>query len=477
MAVRNNYENKNMTGRKENTLALTALSDAFGERLITSSAVRQHHGCDESWHSPTLPDAVLMAHCTEDVVTAVKICAKYQLPVIPFGIGSSLEGQVIPLEGGLSIDFTEMSKVLEIRPEDFDVTVQPGVTRKQLGRELRDVGLFFSVDPGADATLGGMTSTRASGTTSVRYGTMSDNVISLTVVTPDGRVVRTASRSRKSSAGYDLTHLYVGSEGTLGVITEITLRLHPVPEAVSAAVVSFPDMESAVSAVVTTLQYAVPIARIELLDEQTVDAVNQYMKTDHPVQPTLFLEFHGSESGVKEQAELVGDVCQEFGGGDFVWKTLEEDRNALWEARHNGALAAMSLRPGRELLSTDVCVPISRLAEAIAEAKADLLENDIYAALMGHVGDGNFHFVIPMDRSNNEEMTKIKAFCDRLAQMAIKMDGTCTGEHGIGIGKQPLLELEMGDGVDLMRSIKKVLDPDNIMNPGKIFNGIAGSSS
>lgn len=458
-----------MTERKDKALALAALADAFGERLITSAAVRQHHGCDESWHEPSSPDAVLMVHNTDDVVTAVKICAQHRYPIIPFGIGSSVEGQVIPTQGGLTIDFTEMNQVLEVRPEDFDVTVQPGVTRKQLNRELRDLGLFYPVDPGADATLGGMTATRASGTTSVRYGTMRENVIALTIVTPDGRIVRTASRARKSSAGYDLTRLFVGSEGTLGVITEITLRLHPIPEAVSSAVVAFDDIESAVNAVITTLQYAVPIARIELLDELAIDAVNKFMKTDRPVKPTLFLEFHGSDTGVCEQSKLVGEVCAEFGGGDFAWKTLEEERNALWEARHNAALAAMNLRPGCELLATDVCVPISRLAEAIVEAKADLAECGLLAPLMGHVGDGNFHLVIPVDRGNSEELNRVKGFCERLAARAIEMDGTCTGEHGIGVGKQSLLDIELGEGVNLMRSIKQAFDPDNIMNPGKIF--------
>ena len=459
-----------MTEIKDKKLAIAALADVFGERLITSEAVREHHGCDESWHEPSLPDAVLMAHSTEDVASAVKLCARFQFPIIPFGAGSSVEGQVIPTQGGLSIDFTEMNRVLEIRSEDFDVTVQPGVTRKQLNRELRDVGLFFPVDPGADATLGGMTATRASGTTSVRYGTMRENVIALTVVTPQGDVIRTASRARKSSAGYDLTRLFVGSEGTLGVITEIILRLHPIPEAISSAVVAFDDIESAIHAVITTLQYAVPVARIELLDELAIDAVNRFMKTDHPVKPTLFLEFQGSESAVREQAELAGEVCAEFGGGDFSWKTLEEERNALWEARHNAALAAVNLRPGCEMLATDACVPISRLAEAISEAKADLHECGILAPLMGHVGDGNFHFVIPVDRGNSKEWETVKGFCERLAIRAIKLEGTCTGEHGIGIGKQPFLEIEMGGSVDLMRSIKQAMDPQNIMNPGKIFD-------
>ncbi len=458
-----------MTESKDTALALAALKDTFGQRLITSAAVRQHHGSDESWHEPSLPDAVLMIHTTEDVVTAVKICAQYRFPIIPFGAGSSVEGQVIPTEGGISIDFTEMNQVLDVRAEDFDVTVQPGVTRKQLNRYLRDVGLFFPVDPGADATIGGMTATRASGTTSVRYGTMRENVISLTVVTAEGEVVRTASRARKSSAGYDLTRLFVGSEGTLGIITEITLRLYPIPEAVSSAVVSFPDIEAAVSAVVTTLQYAVPIARIELLDDLAIDAVNKFMKTDHPVKPTLFLEFQGSQAAVREQAELVGEICAELGGGDFVWKTLKEERNALWEARHNGALAAMNLRPGCELLATDVCVPISRLSDAISEAKKDLKACGIVAPLMGHVGDGNFHFAIPVDRSNEAELEAVKDFCERLAIRAIEVGGTCTGEHGIGMGKQPFLEIEMGSGVGLMRSVKQALDPQNIMNPGKIF--------
>ncbi|MBJ7539126.1 FAD-binding oxidoreductase [Marinomonas transparens] len=452
------------------TRAIEELSQIFGDRLHTSQSVRSHHGQDESWHEGALPDAVLMAHETEDVVKAVKICATYQMPIVAFGAGSSVEGQVIPTQGGLCINFTEMNKVLEIRSEDFDVSVQPGVTRKQLNMELRHQGLMFPVDPGANATIGGMTATRASGTTSVRYGTMEDNVVSLTVVTADGRVIKTAQRARKSSAGYDLTHLFVGSEGTLGIITEITLRLYPIPEAISSAVASFPDMESAINAVITTLMYGVPIARIELLDGLTIEAVNTYLKSTHAVKPTLFLEFHGSEVSVKEQAETVGGICAEFDSADFIWKTLEEDRNALWEARHNGALAVMAMRPGAELLATDVCVPISRLAEMIEKSQQYLEDDGIYGPLMGHVGDGNFHFVIPVDRTNTEEFAKIKAFCARLAADAIAMDGTCTGEHGIGLGKQSLLTEELGECVDYMRLIKQSFDPNNIMNPGKIFS-------
>ncbi|WP_191602577.1 FAD-binding oxidoreductase [Marinomonas algicola] len=455
----------------ENTLrAIAELSQIFGDRLLTTKVVRSHHGQDESWHKEALPDAVLMAHETEDVVKAVKVCANYNMPIVAFGAGSSVEGQVIPIQGGLTINFTEMNKVLDIRTEDFDVSVQPGVTRKQLNMELRSMGLMFPVDPGANATIGGMTSTRASGTTSVRYGTMEDNVISLTVVTADGRVIKTSQRARKSSAGYDLTHLFVGSEGTLGIITEITLRLHPIPESISSAVASFPDIASAVNAVITTLMYGVPIARIELLDGLAIEAVNTYLKSSHDVKPTLFLEFHGSDSSVKEQAEIVGDICSEFDSANFIWKTLEEDRNALWEARHNGALAVMSMRPGAELLATDVCVPISRLAEIIEKSQKYLQEDGIYGPLMGHVGDGNFHFVIPVDRSNTEEFAKIKAFCSRLASDAISMDGTCTGEHGIGLGKQSLLKDELGECVDYMRLIKQSFDPNNIMNPGKIFS-------
>lgn len=455
--------------RNIDSAAVAALKAAFGVRLHTSEAILQHHSHGESWHTPALPDAVLMVHSIDDVITAARICTQHQLPIVPFGAGSSVEGQVIPVEGGLSLNFSEMNKIVKVRPEDFDVTVQPGVTRKQLNEALRHHGLFFPVDPGANATLGGMVATRASGTTSVRYGTMRDNVVSLTIVTAAGQVVRTASRAVKSSAGYDLTRLMIGSEGTLGIITDITLRLHPIPEAISAAVVSFDNIEMAVEAVIATLQHAVPIARIELLDDLAIEAINRYSKTEHAVKPTLFLEFHGSSSGVREQAELVGELCAELGGSEFVWKTREEERNALWEARHNAAPAAMNMRPGCGLLATDACVPLSQLSEAIRAARADLDTMGLQASLVGHVGDGNFHLALPVDHSNPSEIALVKEFCTRLAERTIAMGGTCTGEHGIGVGKQQFLTAELSEAIPLMRAIKQALDPGNILNPGKIF--------
>ncbi len=457
------------TSMKEPALA-AALRDLLGDRLSLSRAVREHHGKDESWHHPALPDMVVFPRTTEEVQQIVRLCAEHDTPITPFGAGTSLEGHVIPARGGVSMDMMQMNAVLEVNAEDLDCRVQPGVTRKQLNEYLRDTGLFFPIDPGADASIGGMTATRASGTNAVRYGTMRENVLALTVVLADGRIIRTAHRARKSSAGYDLTRLFVGSEGTLGIITEISLRLYGIPEAVSAAVVSFPDLEGAVNAVITTIQMGIPVARIELLDEVQMDACNRYSGMDYPVQPTLFLEFHGSEAGVKEQAETVGDICREFGAGDFRWTDRPEERSKLWAARHDAAYAALSLRPGAKAWATDVCVPISRLAECILETKADIAASNMLAPLVGHVGDGNFHLVFVLDPDNPEEVAEANRLNDRLVNRALAMDGTCTGEHGIGTGKMKFLQAEHGEALSVMRDLKKALDPRNLLNPGKIID-------
>ena len=457
------------TSMKEPALT-AALRDLLGDRLSLSRAVREHHGKDESWHHPALPDMVVFPRTTEEVQQIVRLCAEHDTPITPFGAGTSLEGHVIPARGGVSMDMMQMNAVLEVNAEDLDCRVQPGVTRKQLNEYLRDTGLFFPIDPGADASIGGMTATRASGTNAVRYGTMRENVLALTVVLADGRIIRTAHRARKSSAGYDLTRLFVGSEGTLGIITEISLRLYGIPEAVSAAVVSFPDLEGAVNAVITTIQMGIPVARIELLDEVQMDACNRYSGMDYPVQPTLFLEFHGSEAGVKEQAETVGDICREFGAGDFRWTDRPEERSKLWAARHDAAYAALSLRPGAKAWATDVCVPISRLAECILETKADIAASNMLAPLVGHVGDGNFHLVFVLDPDNPEEVAEANRLNDRLVNRALAMDGTCTGEHGIGTGKMKFLQAEHGEALSVMRDLKKALDPRNLLNPGKIID-------
>jgi len=439
------------------------------ERLSTSAAVREQHGTDLSYHEPQPPDAVVFANSTEEVSAVIKACADRRVPIIPFGTGTSLEGHVGAIHGGVSIDVMNMNEVLNVNAEDMDVTVQPGVTRKQVNEYLRDTGLFFPVDPGADASLGGMTATRASGTNAVRYGTMRELVLSLTVVLPDGRIVRTARRARKSSAGYDLTRLFVGSEGTLGVITEITLRLFGIPEKIMSAVVSFPDLEGAVNSVIMTIQSAIPIARIELLDELQMGAVNSYSGLDYPEQPTLFLEFHGTDAGVHEQVESMSEICGEFGGSDFRWAEKMEDRNKLWQARHDVAYASFALRPGAKGIATDVCVPISRLAECILETKKDIQANNLVAPIVGHVGDGNFHLVFLVDPDDPEEMERANAANDRMVMRALAMDGTCTGEHGVGVGKMKFLTAEHGDALSVMRSVKNAIDPDNIMNPGKII--------
>jgi len=426
------------------------------------------HGKDESYHPPHAPDAVAFAHSTDEVAAIVGLCARYKAPVIAFGTGTSLEGHVAALHGGICIDLSQMNRVLRVNPEDLDATVEAGVTRKQLNEYLRDTGLFFPIDPGADASLGGMAATRASGTNAVRYGTMRDNVLSLTVVLADGRVIRTARRARKSAAGYDLTRLFVGSEGTLGVITEVTVRLYGIPEAISAAVCAFPTIAAAVDTVIETIQTGVPVARIELLDEAQIDAINKYSKLDHKVAPTLFFEFHGSSAGVAEQVDTVKAIAGEHGGDDFRWASSPEERSKLWQARHDAYYAALALRPGSKGWPTDVCVPISRLADCIGATKRDLAQSAIPSALAGHVGDGNFHLIFMIDPQSPEEVAEASRLNDRMVARALEMEGTCTGEHGIGYGKMDFLLAEHGEAVSVMRSIKRALDPDNIMNPGKI---------
>jgi D-lactate dehydrogenase (cytochrome) len=448
--------------------AVQVLKQMLGERLSTADAVRDQHGHDESYHATVPPDAVAFARSTEEVAEIVKVCARYRVPIIPFGTGTSLEGHVAALEGGISLDVSQMNEVVRVSVEDLDCTVQAGVTRKQLNDHLRDTGLFFPIDPGADASIGGMSATRASGTNAVRYGTMRENVLALEVVLADGRVIRTSKRARKSAAGYDLTRLFVGSEGTLGVITEITLRLHGIPEAISSAVCSFPTLSEAVNTVILTIQSGVPVARIELLDDVQMDAINKYSGLDYPVQPTLFLEFHGSDASVAEQAETVQAIAADFGGGDFEWTRKTEDRNKLWQARHDAAYACKALRSNGTLFATDVCVPISRLAECVTETKRDIVENDLIAPIVGHVGDGNFHLVFVVDPDDPAEMRRAEAVNERMVMRALAMDGTCTGEHGIGYGKMDFLIAEHGEAVSVMRSIKRALDPENLMNPGKI---------
>lgn len=449
--------------------ALAELRALLGERLTTSAAIRELHGRDESsWHSVP-PDAVATAHSTEEVSAIARICHQYKIPMIPFGTGTSVEGHVHALHGGVCVDLTEMNEILRVSAQDMDCTVQAGVTRNQLNHHLRDTGLFFPVDPGADASLGGMAATRASGTNAVRYGTMRENVIGLTAVLADGRIIRTGTRARKSSAGYDLTHLLVGSEGTLGFITEVTLRLHPVQEAVLAASCAFPSVHAAVQTVIETIQAGVPIARIELLDGLQIRAVNQMEKTDYPEQPHLFLEFHGTRNGVQEQVATVKNLVKENRGSAFAWADNQEDRNRLWHARHNAFPASLQLRPGSRAVITDVCVPISQLADCIDASLKDIAKGNLPVTLLGHVGDGNFHLLILIDPDNPDERAEAESINHRLVQRALAMGGTCTGEHGIGRGKREYLLEEHGPAVVVMRDIKRALDPDNLMNPGKIF--------
>jgi len=449
---------------------LEGLQALLGDRVSTALAVREHHGQDVSFHKGAPPDAVAFCQTTEEVAAVARLCSAHATPMVPYGTGTSLEGHIAALRGGVCIDLSGMNQVLEVNEADLDCRVQAGVTRKQLNEHLRGSGLFFPIDPGADASLGGMTATRASGTNAVRYGTMRENVLGLTVVTADGRIIRTGGRARKSSAGYDLTRLFVGSEGTLGIITEVQVKLYGVPEAIGAAVCSFDTLEGAVDTVIYTIQSGIPVARIELLDEVQVDACNRFSKADYPVKPTLFFEFHGTEAWVKEQAERTEALASECGGSAFEWATEQEDRSKLWQIRHDAYWAAKGLRPGSGGWATDVCVPISRLAECILETKRDIEESRLVAPLVGHVGDGNFHLVYLIDPNDPDELHRAEAHCERMNMRAIAMGGTCTGEHGVGYGKIPFLQAEHGEALSLMRAIKQALDPQGLMNPGKVLS-------
>jgi len=450
--------------------AIVELKARLGPRATDAASVREHHSHGESYHTPALPDVVCFPATTEEVSAIAALSARYALPLVPFGAGTSLEGHVNAIHGGITIDLREMKAIVRVSVDDLDADVQAGVTRLQLNKALRNTGLSFPIDPGADATIGGMTATRASGTTAVRYGTMRENVLGLTVVLADGAVIRTGTRARKSSAGYDLTRLFVGSEGTLGIITEITLRLHPLPEAVSAAVCAFASLQGAVETVIATIQLGIPVARIELLDEVQIDAVNRYSKTDYPAAPTLFFEFHSdSQRHVADQAEAVQALAAERGGRGFAWATRPEDRERLWQARHDAFYAALALRPGAQAWTTDVCVPISRLAECIVETKADNAGAPFPICLVGHAGDGNFHLIYVLDPASGAELDEAQRLNERMVTRALAMGGTCTGEHGVGIGKMRYLEAEHGQALDVMRAIKRALDPDNRMNPGKMI--------
>ena len=450
---------------------LTELKALLGERVSTSGAVRAHHGKDESYFPYALPDAVVFVETTEEVCDVVNICRRHRVPMIPFGVGTSLEGHILAIQGGVSIDLSRMNQVIVVHEEDLDAVVQAGVTRKQLNEYIKHTGLFFPIDPGADATLGGMAATRASGTNAVRYGTMRENVLSLKVVLADGRVIQTSRRAKKSAAGYDLTRLFVGSEGTLGIITEVTVKLYPVQEAMSAAVCAFDTVDGCTRTVIQTIQAGIPIARSEIVCDKTIDAINKYKKTSYRVAPTLFFEFHGSKASVVEQAEAVQAIAKDNGGKDFVWATQPEERSQLWNARHDAYFACLQIRPGSRAVSTDVCVPISRLAECVHETMEDVKSYIAPVPLLGHVGDGNFHLMFLVDPGKPEETELAKAFNKRLVERALRLEGTCTGEHGIGMGKQASLRAELGDDViGLMRDIKKVFDPDNLMNPGKVVS-------
>ena len=450
---------------------LQALTERFGAQCSTALAVREQHGRDEGAIVAPPPAAVVFAESTQDVQDAVKLCSQHNVPVIAYGAGSSLEGHLLAVQGGISIDVSRMNKLLSVNTEDLTVTVQPGITRKALNDAIKDTGFFFPIDPGADASIGGMTATRASGTNAVRYGTMRENVLALEVVTAQGDVIRTGNRAKKSAAGYDLTRLMVGSEGTLGIFTEITVRLYPLPEAVSAAICSFPSIEAAVHTVIQTIQMGIPIARVELVDVHSVRMVNAYSKLDLREEPMLLMEFHGSPTGVKEQAETVQEIAGEFGGNAFEWAERPEDRTRLFTARHNAYFAAISSRPGCRCITTDTCVPISRLADALLECVQEAEASAIPYFIVGHVGDGNFHFGYLIDPHNNDERQRAEQLNHQLVQRAIDLGGTCTGEHGIGVHKQGFLLAEAGEGaVQMMRTIKQALDPKNILNPGKIFS-------
>lgn len=449
--------------------AVALLKKRFGERAQTGQAIREQHGHTTTYVPTQAPDIVIFAQTTDDVQDVVRICAEHKVPVIAFGAGSSLEGQVNAPAGGVSIDLTQMNRVLAVHAEDLDCVIEPGITRRELNEYLRDTGLFFPIDPGANATLGGMASTRASGTNAVRYGTMRENVLALKAVMPDGRLIETSKRVKKTAAGYDLTRLLIGSEGTLGIITELTLKLQGIPQAVSGGICPFPDVESACRAVIETIQMGIPVARIELVNKLQMEALILHSKLPYEAQPYLFVEFHGTETGVAEQAEIFGEIAAENGGGEFRWTNDPEERDRLWRARHDAYLASFLLRPGAKGVSTDVCVPISRLADCIAETEKDLAESGLIAPVVGHVGDGNFHLLLLLDTGDASEMERAEEFMDRLVKRALAMEGTCTGEHGIGQGKMKYLAMELGEATDYMRMIKKAIDPDNIMNPGKIL--------
>ena len=446
------------------------LTKRYGNRVVTSLAVRQQHAHTTTWLETQPPDIVVLPQTTEEVAEIVRLCAARQVPIIPFGTGTSLEGHLNAPFGGVSVDTSLMKRLVAVHPEDLDCVVEPGITRKELNEQLRDTGLFFHINPGADASLGGMVSTHASCTNAVRYGTMKDNVLGLTVVTPDGEIVKTGSRARKSSAGYDLTRLFVGSEGTLGIVTEVTLKLHGIPEAISAGICSFASVKDACDAVIVTIQSGLPIARIELLDEVQINALNAYSKLSLPETPLLLFEFHGTDAGVKEQAERFGEICAEYGGGNFEWATKAEERSRLWQARHDVYWASLGLRPGAKGVASDVCVPISRLAECLADTKRDIEEHGMIAPIAGHVGDGNFHVMPLVMLDDPAEVKMAEDFMHRLVERAIAMEGTCTGEHGVGQSKMKYLKAEHGENaLEMMRLLKRSIDPGNIMNPGKII--------
>jgi D-lactate dehydrogenase (cytochrome) len=447
---------------------LDTLRGLLGDRLATTQQVRDHHGTDISSYPTTPPDAVVFPQTTDEVVAIVNACARHRVPMIPFGVGTSVEGHVLATHGGVCLDLSRMNRIIAVNASDLDARVEAGVTRKQLNAYLHDTGLFFPIDPGADATLGGMASTRASGTNAVRYGTMRENVLGATVVLADGRVIATGGRARKSAAGYDLTRLFVGAEGTLGVITELTLRLHAIPDGLSAAVCAFPSVTAAVDSVIEAVQCGIPIARVELLDALTVSAVNRYSKLSLPEAPTLWYEFHGTPRGVEEQATQMQQIAREHGGLNFEWSTRPEDRSRLWQARHDAYFACLQLRKGSRMIATDVCVPISRLADCIAQTQADIARSTMPIPLFGHVGDGNFHLMILVDPDSEADLQEAWDLNTRLVRRALAMDGTCTGEHGIGLGKRKFLIEEFGPGVDVMRQLKAALDPGNLLNPGKV---------
>ena len=446
------------------------LRQRAGSRFSQGDSIRLQHGRDESAHEPALPDGVLLARSTQEVADVAALCHRHRVPMIAYGTGSSVEGQVLAIHGGLTISLAGMNRIIAVHADDLDATVEAGVTRLQLNAALKGSGLFFPIDPGADASLGGMAATRASGTNAVRYGTMRDNVLGMTVVLADGRIIQTGGRARKSSAGYDLTRLLIGSEGTLGIITELTVKLHPIPEAMSAAVCVFADIDAAVKAVIQTIQLGVPVARVELLDALTLSAVNRHSHTALKELPTLFFEFHGSPAAVGEQAKTVQEIAGALGGQDFEWATRNEERSRLWQARHAAYFACLRLKPGCRAFPTDVCVPISRLAECIQRTNEDIAQVAIPIALFGHVGDGNFHLVVLVDPANPQDMQEAEWINERVVERALQMSGTCTGEHGIGIGKTRFMVREHGaDAVAVMRAIKAALDPHDLLNPGKIL--------